>query len=113
LPKAVVRLHHQRECTMPGGPRPDAPGILHHVIVRGIEQGCIVRDDTDRKTFFDRMGLLAKGSGTGIYAFALITNHAHILLKSGPAGISSSMQCLLTGYAQYFNREREVRGVDP
>ncbi|NTW84379.1 MAG: hypothetical protein HGB36_13645 [Chlorobiaceae bacterium] len=95
---------------MPRGPRLDAPGTLHHVIVRGIEQGSIVRDDTDRKTFVDRMGLLAKGSGTGIYAFALMTNHAHILLKSGPDGISKYMRCLLTGYAQYFNRRHMRAG---
>jgi putative transposase len=95
---------------MPRGPRLDAPGTLHHVIVRGIEQGSIVRDDTDRKTFVDRMGLLAKGSGTGIYAFALMTNHAHILLKSGPDGISKFMRCLLTGYAQYFNRRHKRAG---
>jgi len=89
---------------MPRGPRLDAPGTLHHVIIRGIERGSIVRDDTDRKTFLDRMGLQARGSGTSIYAFALMTNHAHILLKSGPAGISTFMRRLLTGYAQYFNR---------
>jgi len=40
---------------MPRGPRLDAPGTLHHVIIRGIERGSIVRDDTDRKTFLDRM----------------------------------------------------------
>ncbi|NTW09738.1 MAG: hypothetical protein HGA26_00075, partial [Chlorobiaceae bacterium] len=95
---------------MPRGPRLDAPGTLHHVIVRGIEQGSIVRDDMDRKTFVDRMGLLANGSGTGIYAFSLMTNHAHILLKSSPDGISSYMQRLLTGYAQYFNRRHKRVG---
>jgi putative transposase len=95
---------------MPRGPRLDAPGTLHHVIVRGIDQGSIVRDDTDRKTFIDRVGLLAKGSGTCIYAFALMTNHAHILLKSGPDGISKYMRCLLTGYAQYYNRRHKRAG---
>ncbi|TLU83899.1 MAG: hypothetical protein FDX30_06440 [Chlorobium sp.] len=95
---------------MPRGPRLDAPGTLHHVIVRGIEQSSIVRDDTDRKTFIYRVGLLAKGSGTGIYAFALMTNHAHILLKSGQDGISKYMRCLLTGYAQYYNRRHKRAG---
>ncbi len=89
---------------MPRGPRLDAPGTLHHVIIRGIERGNIVRDDTDRKTFLDRMGQQARGSGTCIYAFALMTNHVHILLKSGPDGISTFMRRLLSGYAQYFNR---------
>ena len=95
---------------MPRGPRLDAPGTLHHVIVRGIEQGNIVRDDTDRKMFVDRMGLLAKGSDTIIYAFALMTNHAHILLKNGHTGLSNYMRRLLTGYAQYFNRRHKRAG---
>ncbi|NTV25866.1 MAG: transposase, partial [Chlorobiaceae bacterium] len=29
---------------MPRGPRLDAPGTLHHVIVRGIEKGLVVQD---------------------------------------------------------------------
>jgi len=95
---------------MPRGPRLDAPGTLHHVIIRGIEQGSIVRDDTDRKSFLDRMGLQALGSGTCIYAFALMTNHAHLLLKSGPDGISTFMRRLLTGYAQQFNRRHKRVG---
>lgn len=95
---------------MPRGARLDAPGTLHHVIVGGIEEGSIVRDDTDRKAFLDRMGLLANGSGTSICAFALMPNSAHILLKSGPDGLSSYMRRLLSGYAPYFNRRHQRVG---
>jgi len=95
---------------MPRGARLDAPGTLHHVMIRGIEQGSIVRDDKDRKAFVGRMGMLAKGSGTSIPAFALMSNHAHILLKSGPNGLSTYMRRLLSGYAQYFNRRHERFG---
>jgi len=95
---------------MPRGARLDEPGTLHHVIIRGIEKGSIVRDDIDRKAFLDRMGMLSKGSGTGIYAFALMTNHAHILLKSGQNGLSFFMRRLLSGYAQYFNRRHKRVG---
>ena len=88
---------------MPRGARLDYPGTLHHVIMRGIEQGVIFRDDDDRKAFMSRMGDLAKSSGTGIYAYALMSNHVHILLKSGSMGLSTFMRRLLSGYAQYFN----------
>jgi hypothetical protein len=50
---------------MPRGPRLDAPGTLHHVIVRGIERRKIVDDDKDREDFVTRMGSIAlkkKGS---------------------------------------------------
>jgi putative transposase len=95
---------------MPRGARLDAPGTLHHVIIRGIERGSIVIDDSDRSWFLGRMGLLAKETGTSIYAFALMTNHAHLLIKSGTAGISAFMRRLLTGYAQYFNRRQKRVG---
>ncbi len=40
---------------MPRGPRLDAPGTLHHVMVRGIERRAIVDDDKDREDFVTRM----------------------------------------------------------
>ena len=95
---------------MPRGARLDAPGTLHHVIIRGIEKGVIVRDDEDRKEFLRRMGELAQGTSTSIYSFALMTNHAHILLKSGEQGLSTFMRRLLSGYAQYFNRRHRRVG---
>jgi len=39
---------------MPLGARHDTPGTLHHVMVRGIEQGSIVHDDSDRVEFLRR-----------------------------------------------------------
>ncbi|MCG8429943.1 MAG: transposase, partial [Candidatus Omnitrophica bacterium] len=95
---------------MPRGARLDAPDTLHHVIIRGIEKGDIVRDDEDRKEFLRRMGELAKDTGTSMYAFALMTNHAHILLKSGKQGLSTFMRRLLSGYAQYYNRRHQRVG---
>ena len=44
---------------MPRSARLDAPGTLHHVIVRGIERRHIIDDNEDRKEFVERMGHLA------------------------------------------------------
>ena len=95
---------------MPRGPRLDTPGTLHHVMIRGIERGSIVRDDKDREEFLNRMGKLAKETATAIYAFALMNNHAHLLLKSGPRGLPTYMRRFLSGYAQYFNRRHKRVG---
>lgn len=95
---------------MPRGPRLDAPGTLHHTIVRGVAQGVIVRDDNDRTAFVNRMGELAQQTDTTIYAWALMDNHAHMLLKSGQSGLSSYMRKLLSWYAQYFNRRHKGSG---
>ena len=42
---------------MPRGPRLDAPGTLHYVIIRGIERGAIVLDDADRMEVLRRTGI--------------------------------------------------------
>lgn len=67
---------------MQRGARLDAPATLHHVIIRGIEKGDIVRDEEDRNEFLRRMGELAQGVNTSISVFVLMTIHAHILLIS-------------------------------
>uniref|UniRef100_B3EP95 Transposase IS200-like domain-containing protein n=1 Tax=Chlorobium phaeobacteroides (strain BS1) TaxID=331678 RepID=B3EP95_CHLPB len=95
---------------MPRGPRLDAPGTLHHVIIRGIGQGRIVSDDDDRSAFVNRMGTVAETTGTIIYAWALLDNHAHLLLKSGQMGLPTYMRKLLSWYAQYYNRRHNRSG---
>jgi REP element-mobilizing transposase RayT len=82
----------------------DAPGTLHHVILRGINKRRIVDDIADRKNFVKRMGELAAETKTTIYAWALMNNHAHILLRSAEIGLSGYMRRLLTGYAISYNR---------
>ena len=90
---------------MPRRARLDAPGTLHHVMVRGIEQQKIVTDNSDRDNFVGRMGDIAVETGTAIFAWALMNNHAHILLKSGQSGLPTFMRRLLTGYAVSYNRQ--------
>ena len=89
---------------MPRRARLDAPGTLHHVMIRGINKRRIVNDVADRKNFVKRMGELAAGTKTAIYAQGLMTNHAHILLRSAEIGLSVFMRRLLTGYAISYNR---------
>jgi len=79
-------------------------------MVRGIEGNSIVADDEDRMYFVSRMGKVAAATGTSIYAWALLTNHAHILLKSGAAGLSTFMRKLLTGYATGYNLRHKRHG---
>jgi hypothetical protein len=42
---------------MPRLPRLDAPGILHHVMIRGIERGKIFKDDKDRDNLIERLNI--------------------------------------------------------
>jgi putative transposase len=95
---------------MPRQARLDAPGTLHHVMIRGIGRSVIFEDDQDRHGFISRAGLLAQETGTRIVAWALMRNHVHLLFFSGPAGISKFMRRLLTGYALRYNRRHRRNG---
>ncbi len=66
---------------MPRQARLDAPGTLHHIINRGIEKKKIVADRQDRERFITRLGTMSSETKTSIYAWSLMDNHAHILVK--------------------------------
>ena len=95
---------------MPRLARIDAPGVLHHIIIRGIERRAIFRDVQDRENFLERLDSLVPETKTTCYAWALMSNHAHLLLRSGPGGISQLMRRLLTGHAVSFNRRHRRHG---
>jgi len=80
------------------------------VILRGIERGAIVTDETDRAHLCTRLGALVTATGTTIYAWALLPNHCHLLLRSGPPGLPVLMRRWLTGYALTFNRRHKRVG---
>jgi putative transposase len=95
---------------MPRKSRIDAPGALQHVIARGINRQRIFRDDPDKRNFLDRLSALLKDSGIKCYAWAVLDNHFHLLLRSGPVPISTLMRRILTGYAVSYNLRHERSG---
>jgi len=95
---------------MPRLARLDIAGLLQHVIVRGIEQRDIFNDDDDRQRFFDRFAKLLSETGVHCYAWALLSNHFHLLLMPTSSSLSSFMRRLLTGYAVEFNRRNKRSG---
>jgi putative transposase len=95
---------------MPRQPRLDVEGALHHIMVRGIERRPIFEDNKDRQRFVERLADLIGATGTKLYAWALIPNHFHLLLRSGPSGLPNFMRRLLTGYAITFNKRHHRSG---
>ena len=95
---------------MPRGSRIDAAGAVHHIMVRGIERRKIFDSDADRDHFLHRMGEILLDTQTTCFAWALMPNHFHLLLRTGKVPISTIMRRLLTGYALWFNRSRCRRG---
>jgi len=95
---------------MPRQPRLDAPGVLQHVMARGIERREIFKDNKDRKLFVGRLGDILTETKTQCFAWVLIPNHIHLLLRTGSTPLSRVMKCLLTGHAVYFNKRHQRSG---
>ena len=95
---------------MPRLARLDAPGVLHHVIGRGIESNSIFLNNKDRNDFINRLSQLVEEGAIEIYAWALMPNHFHLLLKTKNRPLSSNMRKMLTGYVVNFNRRHKRYG---
>jgi len=95
---------------MPRQSRIDTKGALHHIIARDIERRKIFNDDQDSYDFIANLGLIVEQTKTQCYAWSLIPNHFHLLLKTGQVPIATVMRRLLTGHAIRYNRRHKRRG---
>jgi len=85
--------------------RLDAVGALHHVIGRGIDGTEIFAQEADRNDFLIRLADLCRQEALIIYAWVLMSNHFHLLLRTARQPLSQSMRRLLTGYVVNYNRK--------
>lgn len=95
---------------MPRTARLDVPGLLQHVIVRGIERRDIFLDDDDRHFFVQRLSALLEKTDTDCFAWALMSNHFHLLVRPRNGTLAAFMRRLLTGYAVTFNLRHSRNG---
>ena len=73
------------------------------MLSRGNERRDIFRDDDDRLTFLDLIGDMSDQYHVDIFAYTLMNNHYHILLRTNLANLSKSMQWLAVTYTRRFN----------
>ena len=95
---------------MPRQARIDIPGLLQHVIVRGVSRLPIFYDDDDREDFLARFNRLLQETSTICYAWVLLDNHFHLLLQPQETKLAFLMRRLLTGYAVAFNLRHKRSG---
>jgi putative transposase len=95
---------------MPRARREDAPGIVHHVWARGLDKHPILEDDASRQDLFDRCDRILPASGMTCLAATLMSNHLHLVVRTGPVPLSTVMRRLHTGFALRFNRRNQRCG---
>lgn len=95
---------------MPRQARLDATGAIHHVIGRSISGVKLFQAESDSEDFLSRLADLCSHGHLQVYAWALLPNHFHLLLRTGRQALAASMRKLLTGFAVNFNRRHNRYG---
>ena len=90
--------------------RIEYPGAIYHIMARGNERRAIFRSDSDRHRFLEKLRELRKVHRIDIYAYALMTNHYHLVVCTPCGNLTSFMQQFQTSYTMYFNRRHGRTG---
>ncbi len=95
---------------MPRDKRLNIIGGIYHLYTRGIERKEIFKDNKDREEFLSRLADALDKTKSACYAWALMPNHIHLMVRTGLGSLSDIARRLLTGYAIYFNARHKRRG---
>lgn len=88
---------------MPNPLRIAYPGALYHIIGRGNDKRDIFLDDVDRRRYLGFLRVACMESALTVYAYALMPNHVHLMLRTRLPNISSAICRLHLTYSKYFN----------
>ncbi len=90
--------------------RVEYEGAYYHVLSRGNERGNIFFDDGDRKRFLAALGEAADRFRLDVFAYVLMGNHYHLLLRTNQTNLSKAMQWLGLTYARRLNNRQKRSG---
>lgn len=95
---------------MPRAPRLQAAGELYHVTARGNRQHPTFLQVGDYAKFLELLADTAARHRWRCYAYCLMPNHIHLVVRPLEATLSAGVQRLNGGYAQWFNRRHDLSG---
>jgi putative transposase len=85
-------------------------GALYHIISRGNERRDIFLGDDDYEVFLDVLEEMTDRYEVDIFAYVLMSNHYHLLIRTNQKNLSKSMQWLGTTYTRRFNLKHSRSG---
>jgi putative transposase len=90
--------------------RIEYPGAIYHAMQRGNNKEIIFRGNNDKKFFMAQLANTKKKFGFELYAYALLDNHYHLLLKTGEVPLQKIMQRQNSLYSRFYNRSYDRSG---
>lgn len=95
---------------MPRVARQKSSTGIYHIILRGINKQTIFEDLEDREKFLQTLGAVKEKSGCKIYAYCLMENHIHLLLKEEKEELGTIMRRLGASYVYWYNWKYDRNG---
>jgi REP element-mobilizing transposase RayT len=95
---------------MPRRLRIQYPGAIYHLMARGNGRQDIVRDDHDRQRLLACLERSVTRCSWRVYAFVLLNNHLHLVLKTPQPNLARGMQVFLSSYANAWARRHRFVG---
>nr|WP_058309267.1 transposase [Gracilibacillus massiliensis] len=95
---------------MPRQARKKSKSGIYHVMLRGANKQEIFHDDEDNVRFLDILIKYKKQVECHIFAWCLMNNHVHLLLKEGNEELSITMKRIEVSYVHYYNRKYKTTG---
>jgi len=87
-----------------------APNLVYHVMARGNHQEPTFRGPADYHAYLDRLARYQQRHRVRLYAYCLMPNHVHLLIRTSEAPLGKFMQSVQQSYTQRFNRAYDVVG---
>ncbi len=95
---------------MPRTARRKSESGIYHIILRGINKKTIFHDDEDRKKFLYTLNKFKEKCDYNIYAYCIMSNHMHLLLKVNKEPLGNIMRRLAASYVYWYNNKYERIG---
>lgn len=83
---------------------------IYHVMIRGINKMSIFSDQDDNTRFLDTLVRMKDKGEYTLYAYCLMKNHAHLLIKEEGDPLSRTMKRIGVSYSSYFNKKYDRVG---
>jgi putative transposase len=74
-------------------------------MLRGNNREKIFRDEEDKARMIDTLGDKKKAEEYFLYAYCVMDNHIHLIIKEGKDPIASIVKRIATSYSYYFNKK--------
>ncbi len=95
---------------MPRKARQKSESGIYHIIMRGINRQVIFEEENDYSQFLKTLQRYKAKCGYEIYAYCLMGNHIHLLLKTGTEPLEQIMRRIGGSYVYWYNNKYQRVG---